>query len=80
MQEQEATAYMTRNESPPPPRDVDVTVTLDDKVVTLWQEGGGSERLLCSCGGYAAILLSFSSRFVCAFELTLTLRLRAPYT
>lgn len=38
MQDPEATAYMARNEGFP--RDVDVTVTVDDKVVTLSQEGG----------------------------------------
>lgn len=38
MQDPEATAYMARNEGFP--RDVDVTVTVDDKVVTSSQEGG----------------------------------------
>jgi len=43
MQDPEATAYMTRNEVFP--RDVDVTVTLDDKVVSLSQEGGEVDNL-----------------------------------
>ena len=43
MQDPEASTFMSRNEIFP--RDVDVTVTLDDKVVTLSQEGGDVDIL-----------------------------------